>query len=246
MDTFEYQTIAAHLQNDVTGKTIHLDTIREPCPFITKSRGTVLNLDDYCEYRYNYDGTGFAVEIDFDMLSLDDSMIGYNFIMLECTDPFGSFSQILRTNSQLFKKKLESLSYDNGRYTVDLMLDEIDTPFLFIQKPELLSIHFINERFILSLFEPMLYRNISLIDSSGQQLSLDYNSKLREYYIDANQLVEGEWRLLYQRKTVDSYHPIRYGGASLRFFLNGMSIIWTSDKDGFAKINVIKSFENIS
>ena len=59
------QKVSAYLMDQVSGRRLALNARSAPDERLTREAGQVLNLDDYEKYRYNYDGTGFRIDVDF-------------------------------------------------------------------------------------------------------------------------------------------------------------------------------------
>ena len=67
---------SASLYNDVTGERIELPVTNELCENHTKAKGKVFNYDDYRDYYYNYDGSGFNIELNPNAWNLDEMSAG--------------------------------------------------------------------------------------------------------------------------------------------------------------------------
>ena len=125
MPDFSSQDVRAFLINDLSGEEIELKIEKELCPSLTAARGIMVNLDDYRNYYYNYDGTGFSVKIDINGLAGKKGFSGSNYVMLECTNRLGRKNQVLRFATQKAIRNINALSfYKNGK-SVAFSTDEI-------------------------------------------------------------------------------------------------------------------------
>ena len=126
MPDFSHQEIKAFLINDMTGEELQLPVEKEMRPSLTRSRGTMLNYDDYREYKYNYDGTGFSIRLDIDKFAENKKFLGHNFIMMECTGPLGKKNMVLRFGRKDCVKTINDLTLKSENREVDFSMDEIE------------------------------------------------------------------------------------------------------------------------
>ena len=134
IESTDQQDINVYLINDLTGARMPVSSVKEGCPVITAARGTMINYDDYKEYSYNYDGTGFVVNLNFDYLELTDSFIGLNYFIVECNNPVGNRTQPLRFCSATAKKSVSDLTYESEKYIISFYLDELENSVLDVRR----------------------------------------------------------------------------------------------------------------
>ena len=118
------QTESAYLFNNRTGLKVDLTSESELRPSLTYAKGKIMNYDDYMEYSYNYDGTGFCTDLDLTRLKVSDDMLGNNLIMIYFKNPVTAGTRVLRGIGQNSRKLLESFSYTDGKHLFRFIVDD--------------------------------------------------------------------------------------------------------------------------
>ncbi|CAM2800106.1 glycosyltransferase family 2 protein [Slackia exigua] len=106
------QRIRAWLYNEESGERRELPA--KPIEFhtLTVEQGTMVNCDDYRTYRYNYDGTGFEISLDFFALGLSERFMGANFVILGFENRFFAGECIVRGARKAAKAKAKGFAAD--------------------------------------------------------------------------------------------------------------------------------------
>ena len=99
-------------------------------------QGTSVNYDDYREYSYNYDGTGFEVKIDLEAVSKAGDFLGRNLVMLDFANRADSGRRILRGADGKWQKAIESAVYVCGDTEVRAVFDCRETLLIQVIRGE--------------------------------------------------------------------------------------------------------------
>jgi CDP-glycerol glycerophosphotransferase len=110
------QKLKACLLNEKTGASASLDIRPSDSSYLTKEKGLLLNYDDYTYYKYDYDGAGFRIDIDFETLSGKEELQGENVIQVSYENRIGSGVTLLRGAVKDVKDAFKSFSYSNAQY----------------------------------------------------------------------------------------------------------------------------------
>lgn len=124
------QKVNAFLVNALEDGELALVTKNELRPSLTQFKGTVCNTDDYDEYHYNYDGSGFYFDLDLESLTRDLRFRGRNYILLENENPVCRNVpkvQLLRYASKQARAKLTNCSFRLNGCEVTVSLNAVDT-----------------------------------------------------------------------------------------------------------------------
>ena len=124
------QEISAFLVNEKTGCTLPLPVKPEKTPFLTKEQGTMLNLDDYRYYHYNYDGAGFMITIDPGSLPLTAEFYGRNAVFVEYRSGIIRGKRILRGIKSSLHEQLLKAALHTDQFSLHFELDQRDTLFV--------------------------------------------------------------------------------------------------------------------
>ena len=109
------QKLKAFLLNEKTGASVALDICPSDCSYLTKEKGLVLNYDDYTYYKYNYDGAGFRIDIDFEALAENQQLLEDNVITVAYENVIGTGEVLLRGALQEVKDAFKGFSYTNDQ-----------------------------------------------------------------------------------------------------------------------------------
>ena len=118
------QDVRVFLVNDISGAETELKAEKEPRPALTKARGTVFNYDDYRDYHYNYDGTGFSFSIDINDFADRKDFQGWNFVLLEVSNKVGKKNQVLRFGTKQSLDVINSTTLYTDRSQAEFSTDE--------------------------------------------------------------------------------------------------------------------------
>lgn len=113
----------AYLLNEQTGSVLPLPVTPVQTASLTESQGSILNYDDYTYYKYDYDGAGFRIHIDFEKLAHGQEFAGKNYIILSYDFRYCSGDWLLKRITGTAKKPLEQFVYKNDIYTGRIVFD---------------------------------------------------------------------------------------------------------------------------
>jgi hypothetical protein len=113
----------AALLNETTGSMLPLPVTPVRKQDLTELQGSVLNYDDYSYCQYDYDGTGFLIDIDFAELTRNSYFYGKNYIILSYDFRHCRGEWLLKGITGNAKKTAERLAYEDGEHTGIITFD---------------------------------------------------------------------------------------------------------------------------
>ena len=115
--------VKAFLLNEYTGSMIPLTVSPIQTADLTKSKGYILNYDDYTYYQYDYDGAGFQLHIDFEKIAQElDCAVKY-YVILSYDFKYFSGDWLLKGIAGNAKKALEQYVYKSDLCTGSIVFD---------------------------------------------------------------------------------------------------------------------------
>ena len=119
INDFSEQKITAYLENEFTENIIELPVTPVKNSQTTEDRGTVFDPSTEITSNYNYDGTGFKIDIDLNELDINENNQGYNKILI-CYENrlssgklrLGSTSKLTNDSAVLLGDNYARLEYD--------------------------------------------------------------------------------------------------------------------------------------
>ena len=116
-------SLSAGLYNEITGEVIKLPVSNELCPMHTAAKGKVLSYDDYIEYSYNYDGSGFCLELNPNEWPAEELKVGEYYILLDYIHPVDKGQRVVRGLNDDNKNNLTNTSFIVGDKEVRFRVD---------------------------------------------------------------------------------------------------------------------------
>lgn len=117
------QKLKAYLLNETTGASVSLNICASDCSYLTKEKGLLLNYDDYTYYKYNYDGAGFRIDIDFGELAKNPEFSDDNVIIVSYENIISSGETVLKGAVKEVKDKLKEYCSVHDQYKGTLETD---------------------------------------------------------------------------------------------------------------------------
>ena len=115
--------VKAFLLNEHTGSMIPLPVSPIQTADLTKSKGYILNYDDYTYYQYDYDGAGFQLHIDFEKIAQElDCAVKY-YVILSYDFKYFAGDWLLKGIAGSAKKALEQYVYKSNLCTGRIVFD---------------------------------------------------------------------------------------------------------------------------
>ena len=90
------QRLNAVLLNEINGASVPLKIHASDCSYLTNDKGMLLNYDDYTYYKYNYNGAGFRIDVDFEALAQHKEFLEDSVIMVSYENIIDSGETLLR------------------------------------------------------------------------------------------------------------------------------------------------------
>lgn len=201
--TTNSQKIEASIVNYANDQIIELDTKNEVRHSLTKIKGRVVNYDDYKEYYYNYDGTGFSVNIDLRDMCVDDSFLGKNYIITKCSNDYGESTQLMRYGSKQVTKTLgKGIAQTINDHIVTISLNEVDYLEICIEQYSLNRIVKENNYLVFSMNRPLFVNDLSFA-SEGIRIPLIFDKESRRHFIDLDVVKNAEDDLRLECRTIN-------------------------------------------
>lgn len=120
------QKICAFLYNELKGSKIPLVVVPEENHELTELYGKVTDPVTGEEMHYNYNGTGFGVQIDMETLDFEEESIGDNRILIEYENRFSKGYVLLGWWSKDLADKYNGLTFLSGNHLFQLGLDSFN------------------------------------------------------------------------------------------------------------------------
>ncbi len=122
--TAEMQKIEAYLYNGLTAKAVPLPIEYYSNENLTKKRGFIYDAYSEKGADYNYDGTGFRINLDFEALELTEESLGRNQILIKYHNRVRNGGLILGYSSNGTKEKMEGATVLVGDKSVEFERNE--------------------------------------------------------------------------------------------------------------------------
>ena len=117
------ENLKACLINENSGNILPLEIQPVQAHYLTESQGDVLNYDDYQNYRYDYDGAGFRIAVDFKDLVQKKGFMGNNYFLVSYDFSVCAGDWLLKGIKENAKRILEKFVYRSeaciGRFAFD-------------------------------------------------------------------------------------------------------------------------------
>ena len=190
------QSLRVFLVNQTSGTEIPVDIELRSCPLLTKKRGHTINNDDYKDYYYDYNGTGFSFTIDLYDILHNDGLNGSNVFMIHCRNPIGEWTQILQGISSSNRKKANKINLSSSHGCVELKTDNCDALVLSKISHDITQISYRKNRLELTITDPLLTEKLILISDNGH-IDFSYDKYSQQYYLDdISSLKKGTYLIL--------------------------------------------------
>ncbi len=113
----------AVLLNENTGSVFPLPVTPVERKDVTTAKGNILNYDDYNYYRYDYDGAGFKIDVDFNEIAKRSEMQGINYIVISYDFKYNSGNWLLKGITGLAKKNAGKFAYEENECRGNITFD---------------------------------------------------------------------------------------------------------------------------
>lgn len=126
------QHLKAVLLNEMNGESVPLDISTSDCSYLTNDKGMLLNYDDYTYYKYNYDGAGFRIDVDFETIANYQEFMDDNVILVSYENIVGSGVTLLHAAGKMVRDAFKSFVYVNEQYEGTIETDKQDTVMIHL------------------------------------------------------------------------------------------------------------------